>query len=114
MTFYARMQALADRQIADKGSSLTIKGLPAAGDPVDGTGGTDGDERSVDGVLTGIDYKTFPETMTRAGDVMLILGEPVLVGEKWVNGSAEWEVVAVKDIKPDNATHIATKALVRG
>lgn len=114
MTFYERMQALADRQIAAKGASLTIRALPTASDPVSGLGYADGATRSVEGVLTRVDYRVFPETVARSGDLMLLTSAAVAVGEKWINGSAEWSIVAVQEIKPDNATGIAWKALVRG
>lgn len=116
MTFYERMKALADRQIAAKGSSVTIRGLPVAPDPVTGAGGSDGATRQVSAVLTSVDYRVFPESLVQAGDLMLLVegGSAVQIGEKWVNGLAEWSIVAVREINPANGTPIAFRALVRG
>lgn len=115
MTFYARMQALADRQIASKGASLTVRGQPTAGDPVTGSGATDGSSRTVGGVVTKVDYRTFPETQTQAGDLMLLLDGDADVGEVWVRGDgSEWTIQAVQKLKFDETNLIAVKALVRG
>lgn len=110
MTFYERMDALATRQIADKGSSLTIVGRPTGGDPVTGAGAGAGASRTVAGVVTKIDYKTFPETLVQAGDKMLLLDGAVVVGETWEGR----KIVAVSEVKPDNSTSLIHKALVRG
>lgn len=114
MTFYARMQALADRQIAGKGSPVTIRAKDTPSDPVHGYFDVEGATRTINAVLTQVDYKTFPETLAQAGDLMLLCDAGVVVGEKWINGTEEWSVVAVKEITPDNSTLLAVKALVRG
>lgn len=116
MTFYSRMKTLSDRQILSKGSALTIRAKDTAGDPVTGAAASDGATRSVLGVVAGIDNKTFPETIVEAGDRMLLLEADgaVEVGEKWIDGSDEWAIVSVVQIKPDNATSLLFKALVRG
>lgn len=110
MTFYERMDALATRQIADKGSTLTISARPTASDPVTGAVGSDGEDREIPGVVVKIDYRTFPETMVQAGDKMLLLDGEVEVGEKW----GGMTIVAVSEVKPDNSTSLLHKALVRG
>lgn len=114
MTFYERMRALASRQIAAKGSTVTIRGIPTPSDPVTGLGGADGAARSMSAVLTQVDYRTFPETIARAGDLMLLVDGTAEVGEKWVNGVSEWTIVAVSEVNPANDGAIITKALVRG
>ena len=115
MTFYARKQALADSQIAAKGAAKTIRSAPTAGDPVTGAGATDGVARTVNAIETAVDYKTFPETMTQAGDLMLLLDADVSVGEVWVRpDGAEWTIKAVKKLDYTGSDLIAVKALVRG
>lgn len=115
MTFYARMQALADSQIAAKGAALTIRGVPTAGDPVTGAAAADGTSRTVNGVVTKVDYRTFPETMTQAGDLMLLLDADADVGEVWVRSDAsEWTIKAVQKLNFNESDLIAVKALVRG
>lgn len=116
MTFYTRMKALADRQIVAKGYAATFRSLPTAGDPVTGLGGSAGATRTAQAVILNVDYRTFPETLARAGDLMLLVegGGAPAVGEKWVNGAAEWEIVAVKEVNPPNGTALLWKVLVRG
>lgn len=112
MTFYAEMQALADELLgtAEFGATLTIQGVPTPGDPVTGAGGSAGAARSIQGAAVKVDLRVFPETLVQVGDRMLITSDPVAVGEKW-QGRA---IVAVMEVKPDDATGILWKALVRG
>ena len=116
MAFYDRMKALADRQVANKGAALTIKGVPTAGDPVTGVGASDGATRTVQGVVTRVDNRVFPDTLTQSGDLMLLTegGAALAVNEKWVNGVSDWSIVAVQQVIPNNSTSLIYKALVRG
>ena len=118
MTFYAEMKALSDELMgtAEFGAALTVQGLPTAGDPVTGAGASDGTQRTVNGVVTKVDLKVFPESMVQAGDRRIVFdGDGAIqVGEKWINGTEEWDIVQVMQVKPDNSTSILFKALVRG
>jgi len=107
--FYSDKAALADRLLLKFGYDATVTGRPTQPDPVTGAGGGAGVARTVRAVNTKIDYKTFPETLVRTGDTMLILGGLVEVGEA-IAGKA---VKQVAHVQPDNATHIITKALVQ-
>lgn len=113
MAFYDDMAALADQMLTEFGFAATVRTADAPGDPVTGLGGAAGATRTVRAVQTKMDYRTFPETLVRAGDRMLIFGGAVEVGEKVIDGG-EWAVRQVAHIQPDNATHIITKALVSG
>jgi len=116
MTIYSDMQSVADTLLATDlfGASLTIRGKPTPGDPVTGLGGSDGATRTVTAAIVGVDYRTFPDTIAEIGDKMLVSSDEINVGEVWVDGSDEWHVVQVMEVKPDNATGILWKALVRG
>lgn len=113
MTFYTEKAALADRLLLKYGFSATVRAVGAIADPVTGLGGSDGATRSVRALFTKIDFKTFPETLVRKGDRMVIFGGPVLVGEVLVN-NGDWQIREVQNIQPDGSTHIITKALVSG
>lgn len=114
MTFYTDKAALADRLLTKFGYDATIRASDTASDPVHGFGYADGAERTVRAVQTKLDYKTFPEDLVQKGDRMFIFGANVDQGEKVVDASGEWAVKEVAHVKPDNSTHIITKALVRG
>ena len=114
MSIYARAATTADRLLARFGFDATIRAVGTAGDPVTGVGAADGATRDVRGLLRSIDNKAFPESLVQSGDRMFIFGGEVLRGEYFVDGGAEYEVREVVQIKPDNATHVITKALVRG
>lgn len=113
MTFYSDKAALADRLLLKYGFTATVRGAATVADPVTGLGGSDGATRSVQAVFTRIDFRTFPETLVRKGDRMVIFGGPVSVGEVLVE-SGDWQIREVQNIKPDGSTHIITKALVSG
>lgn len=114
MTFYSEMAAVADELLVEYGYDATIRAADTPSDPVTGVGGADGVTRTVRAVQTKMDYKVFPETLVQTGDRMFLFGGQVEQGEKLVDGSAEWAIAEVQHIRPDNATHILTKALVRG
>lgn len=114
MTFYANAAATADRLLGRFGYAVTIRGVATAGDPVTGASGADGAERDVQGLVRSIDNRTFAETLVQSGDRMFIFDGEVLRGEYVVDGGASYEVREVVHIKPDNATHVITKALVNG
>lgn len=111
--FYAEMAAVATELLAEFGASLTIEGIPAEPDPIDGFGdGGAGASRTVTGAVLRINYKLFPLEMTQAQDQMLMVdGNAALqIGEIWQGK----RIVQVRDIKPDAATIVAQAALVRG
>lgn len=113
MTFYTEKAALADRLLLKYGFDATVRAADTPSDPVTGLGGANGATRTVRALFTKIDFRTFPETLVRDGDRMVIFGGPVLVGEVLVN-NGDWAVREVADIQPDGSTHIITKALVSG
>lgn len=114
MSIYTRAATTADRLLARFGYDVTIRAVGTAGDPVTGAGASDGATRTVRGLVRSIDNRTFPESLVQSGDRMFIFGGEVLRGEFVVDGSAAYEVREVVQIKPDNATHVITKALVNG
>ena len=116
MVNYTNLKATADRLITANGKSLTIRGVPTAGDPVTGLSGSDGSTRTVYGFPTKIDFRTFPESMTQSGDKMLLLegDSAVTIGEKWIDGTEEWDIVAVQQGIWGHTSDIIYKALVRG
>ncbi|MEO1108265.1 MAG: hypothetical protein AAFX90_10115 [Pseudomonadota bacterium] len=114
MTFYSEMAATADELLTEFGYDATIRAADTTSDPVTGAGAADGATRTVRAVQTKIDFKVFPETLVQAGDRMFLFGAQVEQGEKLIDGTAEWAVRRVAHIKPDNSTHILTKALVSG
>ena len=114
MTFFSEMAAVADGLLVEFGYDADIRAADTPSDPVTGVGATDGAKRTVRAVQTKMDYKVFPETLVQSGDRMFLFGGQVEQGEKLIDGSAEWAIAQVQHIKPDNSTHILTKALVRG
>lgn len=114
MTLYARAGLTADRLLARFGYNVTIRSVDTAGDPVTGLGGSVGATRTVVGMVRSIDNRAFPESLVQSGDRMFIFAGEVLRGEFVVDGGAVYSVAEVVQIKPDNATHVITKALVRG
>jgi hypothetical protein len=114
MTFYSEMAAVADQLLAEFGYDSNIRAADTPSDPVTGLGGSDGATRAVRAVQTKMDYKVFPESLVQTGDRMFLFGGQVERGEKLVDGSTEWAIAQVQHIRPDNATHILSKALVRG
>lgn len=114
MTLHTNAATSADRLLQRFGYDATIRAVGTAGDPVTGAGGGNGATRTVRALVRSIDHKTFPESLVQSGDRMFIFGGEVLRGEYLVDGSNVFEVREVVHIKPDNATHIITKALVNG
>lgn len=112
--FYVEMAALSTRLISEKGSSLTIRARDTASDPVTGSGAAEGTTRTMNGVVVPIDYRLFPESLVEVGDRMILVASAIEVGEKWIEGTDELAVVAVKEIAPDRTTLVLNKALVRG
>lgn len=108
--FYTEKAALADRLLLRFGYDATVTGQPTLPDPVTGAGGGAGASRTVRAVNTAVDHNTFPESLVETGDTMLILGGKVDVGE----AVGSMSVKHVAHVMPDNATHIITKALVKG
>lgn len=113
MVDYAKLAAVADRLIAENGFVATIQAASVATDPVTGLGGVDGSPRTVQAFQTAMDYKTFPDTVVTTGDRMMLFADRVEVGEVLVD-NGDWAVKAVMHIEPDNASHIITKAVIRG
>lgn len=111
MTFYADLAALADELLVEFGFDATVRGLPTPSDPVTGVGGSDGASRTVRAVLASIDSRVFPDTLVQNGDQMMIFGGVVNVGE-FVEGKGA--VAEIQLVQPDDATHLITKALIRG
>lgn len=112
--FYPEMAAFAAEMLSGEfGANLTIRGAPVAGDPVTGAGGSAGADRVVRGIVTKVDLKAFDASTVQAGDRMLVLAGLASVAERWVDGAVARPIVAVRVVKPDNATIIITKAHVR-
>jgi hypothetical protein len=112
--FYPEMAAFAAEMLSGElGGSLTIRGAPVAGDPITGAGGSVGADRVVSGVVTGVDLKLFDASTVQTGDRMLVVAGVVSIAERWVDGLVARPIVAVRVVKPDNATLIITKAHVR-
>ena len=65
MSLYSEFQALADELLGSDefGTTLTITGVPTAGDPVTGAGASAGGSRTIQGVTTKVDFSVFPETI---------------------------------------------------
>lgn len=114
---YSRLQAQFNRNIERFGSALTLRGAPVSSDPVTGLGGSDGPERTVRGVVTRVDFKVFPESLVRDGDLMAVLQPSAnpIIGERWVkSASEEFTIVQTIEETPDNSTTIAWQVLLRG
>lgn len=112
MTIYSEFQALADELLGSDefGTTLTVTGVPTAGDPVTGAGASAGVSRSIQGVITKVDFNVFPETVAQSTDKMLISSDSLERGERF----GDMTIVQVMKIEPDNATGILWKALIRG
>lgn len=114
MPEYDRAQATAQRLIAQKGFVATIRAVDTPTDPVFGFDQIPAATREVDAVRLRIDASLFTETLVEQASCMLLCDGPVQVGEKWIDGAAERPVLAVESVMPDNASHIISKALIRG
>ena len=111
---YAPLSATALRLITKFGAPLTFRAIGTVPDPITGLGGTLGATRTIQGVQTTFDERTFPDTRILAGDMAFLLeGEPVALSDKWVNGAAEWSIAAISNIQPNGADTLAVKILVR-
>jgi len=114
MADYTNAQALADRLLAAKGFTATIRAEGTAADPVTGLGAADGATRTVSAVKARVDIGVFPESLAERSTCMLICDAIVRMGDVWVDGGTDRPVIGVMHVEPDNDSHIITKALIGG
>ena len=112
---YAPLTTAALRLITKFGADLTFRDEGTTGDPVTGLGAVAGANRTLKGVQIKVDIKVFPETVIQTGDRMLLIeGDAVvLTSDKWVFGSAPWQILGVVPIIPNGSDIVASKILVR-
>ena len=112
---YAPLTATALRLITKFGADMTFRDAGTTGDPVTGLGAVAGTDRTLKGVQIKVDIKVFPETVIQSGDRMLLIeGDAVVsTSDKWVFGSAPWQILGVAPIIPNGTDIVASKILVR-
>lgn len=114
---YTRLRDKSDQQFDRFGVDLTLRGEPVPADIVTGAPATDGNTRTVRGVVTEVDLKVFDASLVQQGDLMLALNSRAnpQQGERWVQASDRvYTFIEIKRIIPDNTTPIAFLVLVRG
>lgn len=113
---YLRAAKTATRLLTQYGATMQLRAKDGKSDPVSGSGGSQGATRDVIGLVASVQDGVFTDSLRKAGDRMLILAPEsgAVAGEVWVDGAANWPIIELKTIKPDNQTVIAYRALVRG